>query len=146
MKKAIQFLAVLTIGILLTSCSKQNKSNVKHLDNSISKIEVIDFHSTHRCMTCKAIEANTKYTLDTYFSKELKEDKVTFQVINVDEKANEKIAEKFEASGTSLILNVIKNGKETQINLTDFAFMEGNNKDLFSKELKAKIEAELKTL
>ena len=70
----------------------------------------------------------------------------TFQVINVDEKKNEKIAENFEASGTALFLNVIRNGKETQINLTDFAFMNGNDKETFSKELKSKIGTELKTL
>jgi len=146
MKKTIQFLTVLAIGLLLTSCNSQNKNETTSVDTSISKIEVIDFHSTHRCMTCNAIEANTKYTLNTYFAKELKTDKITFQVINVDEKENEKIAEKFEASGTSLILNVIKNGKETQRNLTDFAFMNGNDQDAFSKELKAKIDTELKTL
>ena len=144
--KAIKFFTVLAISLIVTSCSDQNKSKDNSLDQSISKIEVLDFHSTHRCMTCNAIEANTKYTLNTYFAKELKEDKISFQVINVDEKENEKIAEKFEASGTSLILNVIKNGKETQINLTDFAFMKGNDQEAFSKELKAKIDTELKTL
>jgi len=144
--KTLKFITVLAIGLLLTACNGQNKSKDQILDQSVSKIEVLDFHSTHRCMTCNAIEANTKYTLNTYFAKELKEDKITFQVINVDEKKNEKIAEKFEASGTSLILNVIKNGKETQINLTDFAFMNGNDQETFSKELKAKIDTELKTL
>jgi len=144
--KTIKFFTVLAIGLMLTSCNGQNKSKDQSLDQTISKIEVLDFHSTHRCMTCNAIEANTKYTLNTYFSKELKQDKITFQVINVDEKENEKIAEKFEASGTALILNVIKNGKETQINLTDFAFMKGNDQEVFSKELKTKIDTELKTL
>ena len=144
--KIIKFFTVLAISLLLASCNDQNKSNDNALDQSISKIEVLDFHSTHRCMTCNAIEANTKYTLDTYFSKELKADKIIFQVINVDEKQNEKIAEKFEASGTALILNVIKKGKETQINLTDFAFMNGNDQEVFSKELKVKIDTELKTL
>lgn len=144
--KTIKFIIVLAIGLMFTSCNGQNKNKDQSLDQTVSKIEVLDFHSTHRCMTCSAIEANTKYTLDTYFSKELKEDKITFQVINVDEKQNEKIAEKFEASGTSLILNVIKSGKETQINLTDFAFMNGNDQEAFSKELKAKIDTELKTL
>ena len=144
--KTIKFLTVLALSILLTSCKDENKTKDTSLDLSISKIEVLDFHSTHRCITCNAIEANTKYTLDTYFAKELKTDQITFQVINVDKKENEKIAEKFEASGTSLILNVIKNGTETQINLTDFAFMNGNNQDVFSKELKAKIDTELKTL
>ncbi len=144
--KTLKFITVLAIGLILIACNGQNKSKDQIVDQSVSKIEVLDFHSTHRCMTCNAIEANTKYTLNTYFAKELKEDKITFQVINVDEKKNEKIAEKFEASGTSLILNVIKNGKETQINLTDFAFMNGNDQETFSKELKAKIDTELKTL
>ena len=40
---------------------------------SVNKIEVIDFHSTHRCITCKAIESNTKLVLETNFEKELKE-------------------------------------------------------------------------
>ena len=144
--KTINFFAVLAISFMLTSCYGQDKNKPSSLDRSVSKIEVLDFHSTHRCMTCNAIEANTKYTLETYFAKELKENKITFQVINVDERENEKIAEKFEAAGTSLFLNVIKNGKETQINLTDFAFMNGNDREAFSQELKTKIDKEFKTL
>ncbi|WCO00325.1 nitrophenyl compound nitroreductase subunit ArsF family protein [Psychroserpens ponticola] len=142
----IKFFKMLTLALFLMACNDQSKSKTHSLDQSISKIEVLDFHSTHRCMTCNAIEANTKHTLDTYFSNEMKADKITFQVINVDKEENEKIAEKFEASGTALILNVIKKGKETKIDLTEFAFMEGNNQDTFSKELKSKIEKELNTL
>ncbi|WP_303317552.1 nitrophenyl compound nitroreductase subunit ArsF family protein [Flavivirga abyssicola] len=144
--KTIKFFTVLVLSLILTACNGQDKSKTASLDKSISKIEVLDFHSTHRCTTCNAIEANTKYTLNTYFAKELKEDKITFQIINIDAKENEKIAEKFEASGTSLFLNVIKNGKEVQINLTDFAFMKGNDQEAFSKELKSKIDTELKML
>ena len=146
--KTIKLFTVLAMSLILTSCNGQgqDKNKTTSLDESVSKIEVLDFHSTHRCMTCNAIEANTKYTLNTYFAQELKDDKITFRVINVDEKENEKIAEKFDASGTSLILNVIKKGKETQINLTEFAFMNGNDQEAFSKELKSKIDTELKTL
>ncbi|WP_217363278.1 MULTISPECIES: nitrophenyl compound nitroreductase subunit ArsF family protein [Winogradskyella] len=146
MRKTIKFLALLTISLMLTSCNGQNKSEKVSLDQSVSKIEVYDFHSTHRCMTCNAIEANTKFTLDTYFSNELKDNKITFQVINVDKKENKSIAEKFEAAGTALILNVIKDGKETKIDLTDFAFMNGTDQDTFSKELKSKLDTELKML
>ncbi|NVK08481.1 MULTISPECIES: nitrophenyl compound nitroreductase subunit ArsF family protein [Tenacibaculum] len=144
--KAFKFLTALAISFILISCNNQNKNKSTSIDKSVSKIEVFDFHSTHRCMTCNAIEANTKYTLNTYFAPELKEEKITFQVVNVDKKENEKIAEKFEATGTALFLNVIKNGKETQINLTNFAFMNGNSQEEFSKELKTKIETELKKL
>jgi len=109
-------------------------------------IHVIDFHSTHRCMTCNAIENNTQHTLDEYFSKELEEGTIVFSVINVDLKKNEALAEKFEASGTSLFLNVIKEGKESKIDLTNFAFMKGNSKEAFAKELKATISKVLLTL
>ncbi len=142
--KTIKFLAVLTLALLITTSNAQSKDKITN--KSDSRIEVLDFHSTHRCMTCNAIEANTKYTLDKYFSKEMKASKITFKVINVDDEKNEKMAEKFEASGTALILNVIKGSKEIHIDLTDFAFMKGNDKKVFSKELKAKIEAELKAL
>ena len=146
MKKTIKILASLIIVLMLTACNGQTKNSNETVDNSVSKIEVYDFHSTHRCMTCNAIEANTKYTLNTYFENELKNNKITFQVINVDDEKNEKIAEKFEASGTALILNVIKDGKETKIDLTEFAFMNGTDQEVFSSELKTKLDTELKTL
>ncbi len=146
MRKTFLFLAVLAFGLTFTSCYGQNNSNDQVVDQTISKIEVFDFHSTHRCKTCNAIEANTLYTVNTYFSEELKAGKVTVQVVNVDEKENKAIAEKFEAFGTALFLNVIKSGKETQINLTDFAFLNGNNQAKFSEKLKAKIETQLKSL
>ncbi len=146
--KTIKILLIFSIALSLTACNGKKKDSKKEVvnDQTISKIEVLDFHSTHRCITCRAIEDNTKYTLETYFAKELKRGKITFQVINVDESQNEKIAEKFEAAGTALFLNVVRNGKETQINLTDFAFMKGTEKEVFSMELKAKIDKELKTL
>ena len=144
--KQFKLLSVLVFGLILTSCNGQDKTKKATIDETISKIEIVDFHSTHRCMTCNAIEANTKYTLDTYFSKEVKAGKITFRVINVDKKENEKIAESFKASGTSLFLNVVSGGKEKHIDLTDFAFMKGNEQEAFAKELKLKIENELKTL
>ncbi len=133
---------VLVIGLLF-SCKEKAQKEVVKVEQLTNQIEVIDFHSTHRCMTCNAIEANAKYTLETYFSEEMANQKITFQTVNVDEEENVKIAEKFEATGTSLFLNVIVDGKETQIDLTEFAFMSGNNQEEFSAELKSKLEAEL---
>ena len=135
-------LLVLVIGLLFSCKEKAQKEAVK-VEKLTNQIEVIDFHSTHRCMTCNAIEANTKYTLDTYFSSELANQKISFQTINVDEEVNLKTAEKFEATGTSLFLNVIVDGKETAIDLTEFAFMSGNDQEEFSNELKSKLETEL---
>lgn len=141
--KQFVILSMLTVSLFLVSCS--GKAQNKGADNQVQKntIEVFDFHTTNRCVTCKAIEANTKYTLETYFAKELKSGKITFKVINIDKKENEKLAEKFQAAGTSLFLNVISEKKEKQIDLTNFAFSYGKKQAEFSEKLKSTIEKEL---
>ena len=144
--KQISILSVLTISIFLISFT--GNAQGKSIENSVNKntIEVFDFHTTNRCVTCKAIEANTKYTLDTYFADELKNGKITFQIVNIDEDENYELAKKFKASGTSLFLNVIDSEKEKKIDLTAFAFTYGKNKDVFSDRLKNKLEKQLEKL
>lgn len=144
--KQLTILSFISFILLITSCNGNAQSNSSSKKASKNKIEVIDFYGTHRCVTCKAIEENAKYTVDTYFANEKKQGTVVFKTINVDADKNYKIAEAYEATGTALFLNVVINGKETHIDLTDFAFANGRDKATFSKELKAKIEKELKKL
>ena len=141
--KNLKVLVVAIISLVVVSCGNKKESKAEEVIAKNNVIEVIDFHSTHRCVTCKSIESNTKHTLDTYFAKELKEGKITLQVIDVDAEKNYKIAEKFEATGTALIVNVIKDGKEEKIDLTDFAFSNGRDTKAFSDQLKVKIEEQL---
>lgn len=101
------------------------------------KIEVIDFHSTNRCMTCKAIESNAKKTVETYFADN---GNISFAVYNVDDAKNEKIAEEFQAAGTSLFLRITKGSKSQIVDLTQFAFMNGRNEEKFLPSLKEEIE------
>jgi len=145
MKKISTLMAITMFFVMLLSYNGNAQNNKQpKASASVNKIEVIDFHSTHRCITCKSIEANTKYTLETFFAKELKNGKITFQSINVDKKENYKIAYKFKASGTSLFLNVIINSKETIINLTKLAFTKGRDQTVFSKVLKNEIDKQKK--
>lgn len=137
--KYFRILSVLFLSIILApaTCGAQEKTN---------RLEVIDFHSTHRCVTCETIEANTKHTLETYFSDELKSGLIVFKVINVDEKENEDIAREFEASGTALFLHRISSDNKEKTDLTNFAFMNARNIDAFSEKLKDKIKLELNKL
>ena len=101
------------------------------------KIEVIDFHSTNRCMTCKAIEANARKAVETYFAGN---DNISFAVYNVEDVKNKEIAEEFQAAGTSLFLRVTKGDKSQIVDLTQFAFMNGRNEEKFLPGLKEEIE------
>lgn len=141
--KKIAILVLFAVSLIFFSCNGKKQENKDFATKKPNQIEVIDFYGTHRCVTCKDIEANTRYTLKTYFANE---PRVTFKTVNVDKKANYDMAVAFEVAGTALFLNVIKNGKETHIDLTDFAFAKGQDQEGFSKELKHKIETALKEL
>jgi len=141
------FLVFPFVFMLAMSCSSgQSNSTSSAANIAATRIELIDFYGTHRCETCMAIEANSKYTVDTYFQDALKSGKLLFKTVNVDEEKNYALAEKFEAAGTSLFINVIKEGQEQHIDLTNFAFEKGRDQEAFSAELKQKIEEQLKAL
>jgi len=143
--KYLKFLSIAFLAVF-TACQGQDNSKTITTTDVSTKIEVIDFYGAHRCVTCEAIEANAKYTVETYFQDEVEAGKVEFKTVNVDDETNYDIAERFEAAGTALFINVIKDGKEQHIDLTNFAFAKGRDKEAFSAELKEKIDAQLKTL
>lgn len=127
------FTSIAALMILLfTACSGESQ-NTKQISNvsSQAKIEVIQFHSEHRCMTCNKIEKLSVEALKDYPN-------VPFSLVNVDDKTNDKIAEEFEAYGTSLFLYNTSTGQKK--NLTEFAFMNAGNKEKFIEELKKEIQ------
>lgn len=144
--KNFKKVTVLLISIFCFSCTGKAQNSVSKQQVEVNTIEVLDFHTTNRCITCKAIESNTLYTLETYFAEELESGKITFKVVNIDDKENYELAKKFKASGTSLFLNIINPEKEKQVDLTAFAFTYGKKQDVFSERLKNKIEKQLEKL
>lgn len=137
MKSTILISFILFLAVF--SCSKnshaQNKNKVSSSKVNTT-IQVIQFHSEHRCFTCNKIEELAKETLKAYPN-------IPFLLVNVDDKKNEKIAELFEATGTALFLYNPKTKKKKD--LTDFAFMNAGNKEKFISELKKEIEKFLKS-
>lgn len=132
MKKSI-LVSVLTTFMLLF-VSNFGIAQVKKTTVASTKknIEIIQFHSEHRCMTCNKIEELTRETLKSYPT-------IPFSLVNVDDAKNEKIATQFQATGTALFLYNPTTKKKQD--LSDMAFMNAGDKEKFIKELKKKIEA-----
>ena len=55
-------------------------------------------------------------------SEQVKKGEVVFKVIDISKKENEKIAEKYEVTWSSLFVVGYKNGQEPAENMTQFAF------------------------
>jgi len=111
-----------------------------------NRVEVLDFHTDHRCATCLEIERLTKKLLNEQYAKEVKEGKITFRLINADDKVNAAIVEKYLAYGTTLVVSSTKSGKESHVDLTNFAFLNYNKADKFTARLRQEVDAALKNI
>ncbi|HHB79586.1 MAG TPA: hypothetical protein ENK85_10180 [Saprospiraceae bacterium] len=147
-------IGLVLLSILLFACqasdkpaqSDATKTETEAKVTGKNRIEILDFYGTHRCTTCQNIEANTRYTLEKAFSQEVKDGTIVFKTINFDKKENEEIVTEYMAYGTSLFFNVIVDGKENHIDLSEFSFKWGDNQAKYATQLEAKIREQLKKL
>lgn len=124
---------LLSVCLALASCGMQgrNEKEIQTSDKAVVRnsevtakdhVEVLYFHVKQRCATCIAIENNTLAVMKENLSEQVKKGEVVFKVIDISKKENEKIAEKYEVTWSSLFVVCYKNGQETAENMTQFAF------------------------
>lgn len=124
---------------------EQKTDSVLMVKSHNPNIEVYNFYGKNRCKTCIAIGTNSKLALQENFKKEMVKGSVKFIEVNIDDEKNKKLAEKFEATGSSLYVMSIVDGEEFIENLTDFAFMTAaENPEVFKKGIVANINDKFK--
>lgn len=138
--KAKLLLIIIWLSALACTGAKSKEGNTSQINNGV---EILYFHTKQRCATCMAIEKNTKALLEESFSKEINDSIIVFRSLEITD--NPEIARKHQVSFSSLILVDVDNGKETPVNLTDFAFAKARTApDTFRNELKTTIIEMLK--
>ena len=106
------------------------------------RVEVVYFHRTQQCYSCRYAEEGTRDTLETYFEDELASGKVTFQSIDVQDEANADIVNKHGAYTSSLFINTIKDGSDHIEQVTDIWFVLGDD-EAFVEVVKSEVEKSL---
>ena len=138
----------LIAAILLISCGNSTEKKTETASTDVKqadRIEVLYFHGAQRCVTCKAIEVNTKALLDSLYSNEIAAGKIVYKIIDISQKENEEVADKYEVTWSSLFVNRWKNGTEEVNNMTEFGFANAkNDPDSFKNGIKIKIDELLK--
>ena len=128
MKRTI-FFNLMLIGLFIGFISNAQNENQ-------AKVQAYYFHNATRCMTCKTVEAEAKANL-----KELYGDKVSFQALNLEEKAARELAKKLNVSGQALL---VVNGNK-QVNLTNEGILYAvTNPEKFKSVIKEKVDPLLK--
>lgn len=128
MKRVLFGFSLLILVVSLAACSSQSpgaKNNgalsagadVQSQTPLVSKqpaekVQIFLFHATRRCTTCMAIGRLAGETVDEYFQPERQAGRVEFREINIDLPENKELAKKFQASGSSLFINAVYNGRD----------------------------------
>ncbi len=131
LKKLSNIFLLLFLAFMLSGCSQQSpggkseqiknekekssNTNNRTLNNYptssavtiADKLEIYYFHRTARCVSCKTISRYTKETLEQKYAKQIETGLIDFREINIDLSESKEIARKFQASGSSLFINII---------------------------------------
>jgi len=110
-----------------------------------AKVIVYYFHGMARCTTCKTIEKYSREAVEHYFQNELKNGKLVFRTINVEEAENHHYIQDYQLFSKSLVISLVKQDKKevTWKNLADVWKLVGD-KDKFFQYVKDEVEKFLK--
>lgn len=125
----------------------KTEASVNAVKAAENRVEVLSFHAKQRCATCIAIEQNTESLLKEKFADRIKNGTLVFKVIDISEKENEAIAEKYEVTWSSLFVVTVNGGEEKAENLTEMAFAKARTApETFKSELEGKVNSALAQL
>lgn len=159
MKRKINLVVLFFLLIILSACSNQTQEQVlseenvsippaikivsepsSELEEPADVLQVFYFHGANRCSTCLRVGEYVKETMLENFSDEINSGKIDYREINVDLPENREIARKFEAVGSSLYLNAIRDGVDN-IENNLYAWRNSQDETVFKDYLKARINS-----
>lgn len=107
------------------------------------RVNVYYFHTTYRCPTCYKIEKYTKEAMESGFSQALRDGRVQFQVLNIEEPANSHFVQDYKLYTKSVVVVDIKGGKQVRwSNLAKVWELVGNQQ-LFIKYIQDEVNGYL---
>ena len=101
-----------------TKASPEGQKASATPSNSDVRVEVIHFHATKQCYSCKVVGDLAEKTVTTYFKDELASGRLTFAHINGQLPENRALLDKYGAKSTGLYIGTTVGGsfhKETDI-------------------------------
>jgi len=76
------------------------------------KIEVVHFHATQQCWSCITVGEYALKTIKEKFPEEFASGKIVYKDIDGELKENQEIVVKYQARGSSLFVNAIRDDKD----------------------------------
>lgn len=83
---------------------------------STSQVIAYYFHGNIRCYTCHTMERYSKEAIEANFKDVLSTGKLEFKVVNIEERGNEHFVQDYQLYTKSLVLSLVKDGREVKSN------------------------------
>ena len=131
---------LIIVSFAITACGQATNKSVKPLTGK-GTVQVLYFHGSQRCATCRAVEAKTIELIDDEYAQAQKDGKIVFKSIDFSEPDGEAIADRYKVAWSSLILD--KDG--TTVDLTDMGFRYARTEpETFKANLKQELDKMLR--
>lgn len=112
----------------------------------VNHISIYYFHGSMRCTTCNKFELYSKEVVETYFKDEIASGKVEYKVINVEDKDNEHYIDDYKLYTKSLVISLVKDGKEVKSKNLEKIWEYVGNKERFFTYVENEVANFLKEL
>ena len=106
MKKATDSLAVVRVA--------EAAESAQPAMSLPSQVVVYYFHGNARCPSCYKLEQFAKEALEQNFANELKDGRMVFKVVNLDQSGNAHFVNDYQLYTKSVVISLVKDGKQVR--------------------------------
>lgn len=110
---------------------------------SPEKVVVYYFHNNFRCAKCQKFESYSKETIQADFSEALKDGRLEWKVINIDEPVNKHFVNDYQLYTKSIIVAKHQDGRQTEWKNLEKIWDLVGDKAVFVKYIKNEVSAYL---
>jgi hypothetical protein len=119
------------------SVNQSNSGTFEDVEDA-DQVVVVHFRGTYQCWSCVKLGELALATIEERFSSELNEDKILFLEINGELPENRELVQLYQARGSSLFLNAIKdeeNHIREEVKIWQLLSQEEKFKDYLEREI-----------
>lgn len=106
-----------------------------------TRVIVYYFHGSIRCPTCHQLEQYAQEAVESGFKDALASGRLEFKAVNVEDKGNEHYGDDYKLYTKSLILSLVKDGKEIKWKNLNKIWEYAGNKQKYLEYVKNEIIA-----
>ncbi len=125
------FLLIMAAVALTSSVIITSSKALAVEDTKGAHVVAYYFHGTMRCPTCYKLEQYSKEAIEASFKDALASGKLEFKVVNIEDKGNEHYGKDYQLYTKSLVLSLVKDGKEIKWKNMDKIWEYVGNKQKF---------------